>query len=349
MFTIIFCQERSVAFAVGTAPIFHLEFSVFNPRIDEGYYRHPTQPPAMAPFTCPPPGCYPPVTNTWELTNQWTGRSTLVYSSRLQPPQWSQEVWGNAMLHTGVPAYALDEFRRLSRPEHRTICGRDKSRSRSRGRDRDRNPTREKSRSRSKGRNVERAHGGEYKGHIPSKHDFTVRHVKKKPSEKELKSILKNKDSRIFFDQVKGPYYGFNTFSEHPVVYDGFKFPTAEHLLLYFKVRLPSGPRIMTQVSSRAAFSSQNGRGSATIFVINRPLPNSWRQQRGSLTRSRFTGNKRSSSTSASCHFFSLRLWANSSATDGSGALAQVYPTQEPQEDDARHRRSPHHVCEFAV
>ena len=141
------------------------------------------------------------------------------------------------MLHTGVPAYALEEFHRANRPEHRTICCRDKSRSRSRGRDKDRYPTKEKSRSKSKSRNVDRAHGGEYKGHVPSKQDFTVRHVKKKPSEKEIKSILKNKDNRIFFDQVKGPYYGFNTFSEHPVVYDGFKFPTAEHLLLYFKVR----------------------------------------------------------------------------------------------------------------
>ncbi|KAF9790469.1 hypothetical protein BJ322DRAFT_986132, partial [Thelephora terrestris] len=46
---------------------------------------------------------------------------------------------------------------------------------------------------------------------------------------------LKHKDSRLFFDTVKGPYYGFNTFSDHSIIYDGFKFPTAEHLLLYFK------------------------------------------------------------------------------------------------------------------
>ncbi|KAF9648838.1 DUF1768-domain-containing protein [Thelephora ganbajun] len=173
----------------------------------------------MAPFNCPP-GCYPPVTNTWELTNQWTGRSTLVHSSRLQSPQWSQGVWDNVMLHTGVPPYALDEFHRLSR-----------------GRDRVEQSTRKKSRSRSRGKNydIDRIHKGEYKDHVPNRQDFTVKHVEKKPSQKELKSILKHKDGRICFDDVKGPYYEFNTFSEHPVVYDGFKFPTAEHLLLYFR------------------------------------------------------------------------------------------------------------------
>ena len=139
------------------------------------------------------------------------------------------------MLDTGVPAYALD---RLNRSEHRTICDRNKSRSRSRGRGKEKRSTKEKNRSRSKskGRNAEQVHRGEREGHVPSNQDFTVRHVKKKPSEREIKSILKNKDNRIFFDQAKGPYYGFNTFSEHTVVYGGFKFPTAEHLLLYFKV-----------------------------------------------------------------------------------------------------------------
>jgi len=184
----------------------------------------------MAPFNCPPPGCYPTVTNTWELTNQWTGRTTLVHSSRLQPPQWSQDVWDNVMLHTGVPPYALDEFHRLSRPERRGICGRDKSRSRSRGRDRIEHATK------GKNHDFDRIHKGEYKDHLPSKQDFAVKRIEKKPSQKELKSVLKHKDSRIFFDNVKGPYYGLNTFSDHPVAYDGFKYPTAEHLLLYFKV-----------------------------------------------------------------------------------------------------------------
>ena len=144
------------------------------------------------------------------------------------------------MLHTGVPPYALDEFHRLSHPERRTICGRDKSRSRSRGRDKAEHSTKKKSRSRSRDRgryyDADRIHKGEYKDHIPNKHDFTVKRIEKKPSQKELKSIMKHKDSRIFFDDVKGPYYGFTTFSDHSVVYDGFKFPTAEHLLLYFKV-----------------------------------------------------------------------------------------------------------------
>ena len=152
------------------------------------------------------------------------------------------------MLHTGVPAYALEEFHRLSRPEHRNICGRAKSRSRSRGRDKVRYSTEKRSRSKSKGYDVDKVQKGGYKGHIPTKQDFTVKRVEKKPSEKELKSILKNKDSRIFFDDVKGPYYGLNTFSEHIVTYDGFKFPTAEHLLLYFKVCPTLGPlRVMTQ------------------------------------------------------------------------------------------------------
>ena len=265
----------------------------------------------MLPFNCLPSGCYPPVTGTYELTNQWTGRSTLVYSSRLQPPQWSQDVWDNVMLHTGVPPYALDEFHRHSRPERRGICGRrEKSRSWSRGRDRVEHSTKKKSRSRSKGRNhdIDRIHNGEYKDHVPNKQDFTVKRIEKKPSQKELKSILKHKDGRVFFDDVKGPYYGFTTFSEHPVVYDGFKFRTAEHLLLYFKVCPPLGLRIMTQLASRGMFSSQNGRRSVTTFVTNQPSPSSGRQQNNSRTRSRFTGNKRSSSMFVFSHIFSSRV-----------------------------------------
>ena len=156
------------------------------------------------------------------------------------------------MFHTGVPPYALDEFHRNSRPERRAFCDKDKSRSRSRGRDRVEHSNRKKSRSRSRGRNydIDRVHKGEYKDHAPTKQDFTVKRVEKKPSQKELKSILKHKDSRIFFDDVKGPYYGLNTFSEHPVVYEGFKFPTAEHLLLYFKVDPSPSPRVMAQLST---------------------------------------------------------------------------------------------------
>lgn len=141
------------------------------------------------------------------------------------------------MLCTGVPRYALDELHRRSRSERR------KSRSLSRGRDSvAEKPQREDSRSRSRGRGNCRDHDrireGEYKDHVPSKHDFTVKTAEKNPtrSRKELKSIMKHKDSRIFFDDVKGPYYALNTFSDHPVVYDGFTFHTAEHLLFYFRV-----------------------------------------------------------------------------------------------------------------
>ena len=302
----------------------------------------------MAPFNCPPPGCYPPVTGTWELTNQWTGRSTLVYSSRLQPPQWSQDTWDSAMLHTGVPPYALDELHRVSRPEHRAICGRDKSRSRSRGRDKVRFSTRKKSRSRSRSNDIDRVRKGEYKVHIPSKQDFTVKRVEKKPSEKELKSILKNKDSRLFFDDVKGPYYGLNTFSEHPVTYDGFKFPTAEHLLLYFKVGPTLGSCAMGQVGSRMIFSSQNRHISVTTFVINLPSPSFGRQQRSLRTRSRFTGNKRSFSMSASWHISFGDLWLTLDI-DGSCTLAQVHPAQEPEESATRYGRSPHYICELTA
>lgn len=236
----------------------------------------------MAPFNCPPPGCYPPVTGTWELTNQWTGRSTLVYSSHSQPPQWSQDVWNGVMLHTDVPPYALDEFHRLGRPEHPSIGGRPKSRSRSLGRDRAEHSTRKnlRSRSRSRGRNydVDRIHKGEYKDHVPSKQDFTVKPIQKKPSQKELKSIMKHKDGRIFFDDVKGPYYGFTTFSNHPVVYDGFKFPTAEHLLLYFKVRGPSlGSRCSRSWSTNEWFPV---RGMAADWSLP-PRPTNRRQALG--------------------------------------------------------------------
>lgn len=205
----------------------------------------------MAPCQCPPPGCYPPVTERWEITNEWTGRSTLVYSSRLQPAQWSQEVWDRVMLCTGVPRYALDEFHRQSRSERR------KSRSRSRSRGRDSScgrSNRDESRSRSRGRyhNIDRIHEGEYKDHTPSKRDFVIKPLQKKSSHKELKSILKHRDGRIFFDEVKGPYYAFNTFSDHPVVYDGYKFPTAEHLLLFFRASQPPGLSFVWQRASSA-------------------------------------------------------------------------------------------------
>lgn len=190
----------------------------------------------MAPFRCPPPGCYPPVAERWEITNEWTGRSTLIHSSRLQPAQWSQDVWDRVMLYTGVPKHALEEFHQHSRAERR------KSRSRSRGRassvERPLHRKEKESRSRSRGRyhHVDRIREGQYNHHVPTKRDFTVQPLDKRHSQKELKSILKHRDSRIFFDDVRGPYYGLNTFSNHPVVYDGHKFPTAEHLLLYFRV-----------------------------------------------------------------------------------------------------------------
>ena len=251
----------------------------------------------MAPFRCPPPGCYPAVTNTWELTNQWTGRSTLVHSSRLQPPQWSQEVWDNVMLHTGVPPYALEEFHRVNRPVGRPICGGNNAGGRNRGREPIKQTNRQKSWSKSRGRNhdIDRIHEGEYKEHVPSKQDFTVKQVQKEPSQKELKSILKHQDSRMFFDDVRGPYHGFNTFSEHPVMYKGFRYPTAEHLLMFFKVRPPLVPACHHErCLTRSISSSRNGLTSAVTSVSNQRSPNSTRQQNSSRTRNRPSGNKRS-------------------------------------------------------
>ncbi len=43
---------------------------------------------------------------------------------------------------------------------------------------------------------------------------------------------------RILFYHKHDPYYGFTNFSAHPVVYDGKKYPTSEHLFQSFKVCL---------------------------------------------------------------------------------------------------------------
>lgn len=39
----------------------------------------------------------------------------------------------------------------------------------------------------------------------------------------------------LFYDKRKA-YYGFTNFSDHPVLYDGKKYPTSEHLFQSFKV-----------------------------------------------------------------------------------------------------------------
>ncbi|KAF9790462.1 hypothetical protein BJ322DRAFT_1017173 [Thelephora terrestris] len=149
-------------------------------------------------------------------------------------------VWVRDYLHNGeFPQHVLDGFHRLDWVE-RYVCGRAESWDESRGRDRATgHPIRGKSRSRSRGRGkyreIERVHQGQHRDHVPSKHDPTLKHVEKKPSQKGLKPALKHKDGRIFFDNTKGPYFGFTTFSDHPVMYNGFKFPTAEHLRLFFK------------------------------------------------------------------------------------------------------------------
>ena len=44
-------------------------------------------------------------------------------------------------------------------------------------------------------------------------------------------------------------------------------------------------------------------------------------------------------------HFSSGDFEADPPDIDGNGALAQVHPAQEPQENAARHRRSTHYVC----
>jgi len=43
---------------------------------------------------------------------------------------------------------------------------------------------------------------------------------------------------RILFYHKHDPYYGFTNFSAHPVVYNGKKYPTSEHLFQSFKVCL---------------------------------------------------------------------------------------------------------------
>ena len=41
---------------------------------------------------------------------------------------------------------------------------------------------------------------------------------------------------RILFYHKHDPYYGFTNFSPHPVIYQGKKYPTSEHLFQSFKV-----------------------------------------------------------------------------------------------------------------
>lgn len=41
---------------------------------------------------------------------------------------------------------------------------------------------------------------------------------------------------RILFYHKHDPYYGFTNFSPHPVIYNGKKYPTSEHLFQSFKV-----------------------------------------------------------------------------------------------------------------
>ena len=43
--------------------------------------------------------------------------------------------------------------------------------------------------------------------------------------------------TRILFYHKDQPYYGFTNFSPHPVIYEGKKYPTSEHLFQSFKVR----------------------------------------------------------------------------------------------------------------
>lgn len=42
---------------------------------------------------------------------------------------------------------------------------------------------------------------------------------------------------RILFYHKHDPHYGFTNFSSHPVIYNGRKYPTSEHLFQSFKVR----------------------------------------------------------------------------------------------------------------
>jgi hypothetical protein len=49
--------------------------------------------------------------------------------------------------------------------------------------------------------------------------------------------------SKILFYHKHDPYYGFTNFSNHPVVYQGKKYPTSEHLFQSFKVSFLPGAR----------------------------------------------------------------------------------------------------------
>ena len=174
----------------------------------------------------------------------------MIYTASLdhhQPPP----NWLNDFLQSGFPPQNLDGFHRLDRMERREIRGRAEGRSRSRGGDRavagHSNGKKSRSRSRGKHREIGGVHKDEWTFR-PTEPDPTFKHVEKKPSQKRLKPILKHGDSRIFFDNTEGPYYGFNTFSDHSVVYGGARFPTAEHLLLCFKASLPLTPFVTMDV-----------------------------------------------------------------------------------------------------
>lgn len=41
---------------------------------------------------------------------------------------------------------------------------------------------------------------------------------------------------KILFYHSHDPHYGFTNFSDHPVVYNGKRYPTSEHLFQSFKV-----------------------------------------------------------------------------------------------------------------
>lgn len=54
-----------------------------------------------------------------------------------------------------------------------------------------------------------------------------------------VRTPLAQQPRRIYFYHKTDPYYGFTNFSDHPVVFNGQRYPTSEHLFQSLKVSTP--------------------------------------------------------------------------------------------------------------